>query len=482
MANDFGITPEGFNTKRLPDILSDLEDRIKLALNNETALLPDSPEGQLSGLFAILYTELWEQLNGAYSAFNPQSVIEQTLDNLVSLNGITRMVAQPSTAVLTVVGIENTVIPANSIVSNQVTSAQFLTDVDVTIPGSGTITINAHSKIFDVIVANAGDLNVIETPVNGWTSATNIAAAIVGRLLESDAELRVRRSRSLSLSGQSSLGSIFAAVSAVSGVAYVSINENVTDVIQPLTLLPPHSFSVVVRGGANQDIGDAIWNKKPVGILSFGDIDVTVKDIQGDDHVISFQRAVSQDIWVRGNITFFSGLVPDDAATIMAQAIIDYAEGKLVTGAGFEVGDDIIHSRIYTPINLTFQGHTINSLDIGIGSPSTVVLDVTGTNGTLIPLGSVVSNVNTSSRWVTVADVTIGAGGTGQVNALVEDFGLITAAIGELTVIETPITGWASVNNAVAAITYNDWTTADIVIQFNQVGVFALARIDLTVG
>lgn len=412
MADHYGITPDGFNIKRLPEIKADLDERINIALNNQTALLPDSPEGQLSGLFSIIYAQLWEELSKAYSAFNPLNVIEQDLDNLVLLNGITRLEAAPSEVTLTITGVEGTTIPASSIVSSSVSSAQFLTDYDVTIPATGSVNVLAHSRIFAVIVADAGDLTIIETPINGWVAATNDVNAVVGRLRETDAELRLRRARSLSLSGQSSLGSIFTAVGAIGGVSYVSVTENVTSfpsavigeqpysfdvkvfgrsanpdlirdaivnavtpipgvdsvqVIQdqePVPNLPPHSFAVVVRGGDNQEIGEAIWNKKPSGIQSYGDLDVVIQDIQGDDHVIQFQRPLSKEIYVRGNISFFTGNVPENAAEVLGQAIIDYAAGQLVPGAGFNVGEDVIFSRLFTPLNLTFQGHTINSLEI----------------------------------------------------------------------------------------------------------------------
>ncbi len=374
---DFGITPDGFNIKRLTDIKADLDARVGAALNNQSSLLPDSPEGQLIGLFSILYTQLWEELKLAYDAFNPQAVTDQTLDNLVQLNGLTRLTQRPSTVELTFVGVASTVIPANSIVSNSLTLTQWLTDDDIVIDNNGDGLGNARSKDFGEISANPYELTVIETPINGWISVTNLDSAIAGRQNETDSELRVRRQRSLSLSGQSSLGSIFTAVGALGGVLYVSITENVTDTIAPITNLPPHSFSVVVRGGSDQDIGESIWNKKPVGILSYGDIDVTVKDIQGDNHIVSFQRPIGVNIWVRANITFFSSLVPEDAETILGQAIIDYVEGRLVPNAGFEVGNDIIHSRLYTPLNLTFQGHTINSLEISLDSFSWTVLDIT---------------------------------------------------------------------------------------------------------
>lgn len=80
-------------------------------------------------------------------------------------------------------------------------------------------------------------------------------------------------------------------------------------------------------------------------------------------------------------------------------------------------------------------------------TPSTVVLTLTGTNGTVIPAGSQVEIVDSVERFETLTAATI-AGGTAQVNAQAIETGPIEAAAGTLTTIFTPVTGWSTVTNA----------------------------------
>jgi len=68
-------------------------------------------------------------------------------------------------------------------------------------------------------------------------------------------------------------------------------------------------------------------------------------------------------------ITALAGF-PTDGADQIKQAIVDYAAGILIDGRGFDIGDDVIYSEIYVPIN-TVEGVQVDSLFIGTApSPS----------------------------------------------------------------------------------------------------------------
>ena len=84
---------------------------------------------------------------------------------------------------------------------------------------------------------------------------------------------------------------------------------------------------------------------------------------------------------------------------------------------------------------------------------------LSGVSGTLVPAGSVASTSDTGTRFVTLADATIGGGGIVQVEMESEEAGLYEAAIGTLTVIETPVYGWTGINNTVAATPGRDEET-----------------------
>jgi uncharacterized phage protein gp47/JayE len=85
------------------------------------------------------------------------------------------------------------------------------------------------------------------------------------------------------------------------------------------------------------------------------------------------------------------------------------------------------------------------------GTPSNVVLTVTGINGTNIPQGSIAESTENGSTWQTDAVVTIGISGTATVNASAVLVGDTQASVGVITRIKTPIGGWQSVTNLTVA-------------------------------
>ena len=77
---------------------------------------------------------------------------------------------------------------------------------------------------------------------------------------------------------------------------------------------------------------------------------------------------------------------------------------------------------------------------------SELLVTITGTNGTLIPEGSVVSVTGSGVRFASSVDATI-SGGSINVIFFAEETGPFNAPPGTLT-IQTPIAGWATASNA----------------------------------
>lgn len=92
---------------------------------------------------------------------------------------------------------------------------------------------------------------------------------------------------------------------------------------------------------------------------------------------------------------------------------------------------------------------------------STATVTLTGTAGTIIPAGKVVEGGGSdgTARWTLSADATVGGGGTVDVTVTAQEAGLITAGIGEITTIVTPVSGWTAVTNAAAV---SESTTAGV--------------------
>lgn len=101
----------------------------------------------------------------------------------------------------------------------------------------------------------------LKTPSVGINEITynTEGRATIGRNTETDEELRLRRAEAVTYTASSILSSIRAAVSQLSGVIYINAYEN--DTMNTVDTLPPKSFEVVVQGGDDTEITQAILQK-----------------------------------------------------------------------------------------------------------------------------------------------------------------------------------------------------------------------------
>lgn len=152
------------------------------------------------------------------------------------------------------------------------------------------------------IIANAGTLTVIATPITGLTGVLNTQDATVGSDVESDNAYRLRMAQELQIAGAGTLEAIRAKLLQVAGVTAVLVFENVTDIVDGQGR-PPHSFEAVVEGGDEATIAEEIWLTKPAGIETYGNTTTTIVDSQGQTHTINFSRPTVVPVYIIANLT-----------------------------------------------------------------------------------------------------------------------------------------------------------------------------------
>jgi len=207
-------------------------------------------------------------------------------------------------------------------------------------------------------------IDTIAVPVLGWDSVYNPLAGAEGRYKETDEELRERFRNSKFFQAANILESLVDALRNVEDVQDVVVYENDTDAVDSMGI-PAHSFLPIVLGGLPTTIGKAIWQNKPTGIRSFGDTTVVVYDSQNIGHNISYKQPTNIPIYVKLSITN-SGAMPGDVVAKLKESVLAYG------AENFSIGDDVIYSRMYTPVNAV-PGFQVNSLYIGTTpSPSGV--------------------------------------------------------------------------------------------------------------
>lgn len=338
----YGLTSDGFVKKRQTDIKSEIEADLKTAFGDNISLIPQSVFGQIVGIFSEREAELWDMSENVYLSQYPSTAQGDQLSNVVMFNGITRQEATSSTATLTLTGTDGTIISAGASFSTSDTKKAFLTDSDATISG-GTATVTATAEFTGATEAVAGTITVIDNPLFGLDSVTNATDADVGSDEETDAELRERRELSTVALGQNLVDALFGRVSNLDGVTDALVISNGTDAVDA-NGIPAHQFLTVVRGGTNADIANAVWINTPQGILSFGSITEVITDSQGFQQNVKFSRPTDIDIYFDVTVTTDTNYPVDGDAQIKA-AIATYGNDN------FSIGDDIIYSQFYTPIN-----------------------------------------------------------------------------------------------------------------------------------
>ncbi len=371
--SNHGVSDTGFKRKRLNLLLDELNSEVKAIFGDNFNVSPESPDGQINGVVSESNANLWELAEEAYNAFNPKAATGATLSNLVQLNGITRLPATKTRAQLSLTGDSGTVIPAGSLVSTVDTGDQLATEVSVTLDGGGNATVFASAVEFGPITMLAGTITEIENPVTGWNTVSNSDDATPGTNQESDPDLRARRQRSVARDAQAIIDGIRSAVENIEGVTQAVVLENDTDVVDG-NGLPAHSFQVIVAGGIDLDIADTIWLKKPAGIQAFGNTTEQIIDSQGISHDISFSRPTAVDIYVEVTLTTFAEY-PANGDELIKQAIVDYANGDLTENRSFGLADNVIYTRLYTPIN-SVPGHEVDDIQISITSPASGISNI----------------------------------------------------------------------------------------------------------
>lgn len=350
------LTSQGFTRTRLDERLTALQDAMRAIFGPTLNLDPDTMDGQALGIYAESISNLDQLAEDVYHSFNPQSASGVALSRLVQLNGIRRIEGTYSTVTLRCVGSQGTVIPAGSLVKSTATNATFETTEEASIPASGEIDIAARSAVKGALLAPAGTLTKIDSPIFGWQTVTNLLDAAPGRNEETDEQLRLRRRASTSTPGQAIVDAMYGALTNIPEVRQAKVYENDQDVINA-NGLPPHSIYCIVEGGADADILDTIWLKKTAGTTTHGTTAGQVTDSMGNPHTLKFSRPTDVNAWVTVNLHTRPGW-PTDGAQRIINALTAWAV------ANQSIGEEVIHSRLFDPVN-TVPGHSIDSLYIG---------------------------------------------------------------------------------------------------------------------
>lgn len=395
------ITPNGFVGKTLIQYKTEIEQKY-LSIDSQWNIRPESIDGSAIAINSEMFANLDDDIGLAYSACDPDTSSGQSLVNLANISGVPRKLGTYSTATISLTGVAGTVVTAGSKVRNKNTGTLWTINSQVTIPANTLVTCDDRGAK----TAGAGELSIIATPIGGWQGVTNPNSADLGRDDESIAELRVRRNNSVSKPGTNQIDNMYGEIASLDGITHLKIDENYEKTTDS-NGLDPNSEIVIVSGGANQDIADAMARKKNPGCGlnkgngSFsGQVVVQTKTpeeeytadsgrvvtIGGSPFEAVFFRASLKSVYVSVSVKKTGNIDNGTLIERIKKYIIEYWNATLFSGesvngfdkTGFEIGQDVPAGRLYTPCQkaVAEEGYT---LDVKVGdssSPTGVIVSI----------------------------------------------------------------------------------------------------------
>jgi hypothetical protein len=338
--SDFGVQPSGFVKKPLSVIKSGLESGLRGKYGDSFDVSTESPAGQVIGVAANEFAELWDAAEDSYAANTADGSTGVSLDNVCALTGTKKNPATFSKATVTLHGTPSAVIAARTF-SVAGTGAKFTMDADATIGGGGTVDVACTANVAGPTIATAGTLTVIDNPAVGLDTVTNAEDAEVGSALETEAALRLRRESELRASGKAAIEPVREAVLAledadgdhiVASCIVFSNDEDTTDGDG----VPPHSINVLATCDTgdeiDQAVAEAIFESKAGGIQAYGGTVITVTDDQGETHDIGFDRPDELNVYCRFDIIIDPDTYPVDGDDQFKAAVVAFGAVALTTG------------------------------------------------------------------------------------------------------------------------------------------------------
>lgn len=376
------------NGRFVSDSVSDVLDA--LVAGFESNIGDELPNAQASFL-RTLYLPVAEQIvdlqNDAGLVLDASQIDYASgtaLDLLTALIGVPRRDAQKATGTVAFsrasAAAQDYTIPAGTRVQTESTDpVAFETDAEA------TLTTGSTSVDVDVTAVTAGQqgnvaagtVTVLLSSVPGVESVENGADMTGGADGESDDALRARAKDSVAQGKSATAKALIEAVEELAGVTKVDIFINNTGQDNTgIGGLPDHSFELIVDGGADADIGQAILDTMAAGATPYGGASGSAVTVaaglpSGQTEDVSFSRPISVTLYVEAEIEVDSEYVGD---SVVMDNIVDYLGGVLTDGqtvsGDVDMGDEVLVGEVEYAIRSTHGVYDVTALRVDTVDPA----------------------------------------------------------------------------------------------------------------
>ena len=341
MPNSFD--ENGLQVKSQSELVNELTTDFQNIYGEDINVDSNSPDGQIINIFAQALYDEYEMLTQIFSSFDPDQAIGKVLDQRCAINGIQRKGGTYTYVTVQITTDRSVTLPGLD--ENDVEDAYTVADSE----GNQFVlveTTNLGANVTEGLsfrAVNVGNVevlpNTITVPVTVILGVTNINNASVasseGINEETDAELRERRKRSVSIASQGFTDGLVAGLLNIPDVTQAEVYNNRTNVTDA-DGIPGHSIWVIVEGGSANDIGQVMNNKVPGGVGMKGTQYVRVAQVTGRVETYYYDRPTDQLLYVNVVITPYNGQEIDT----------DLIKSRLVESMKFKINQTVTSSEI----------------------------------------------------------------------------------------------------------------------------------------
>lgn len=300
----------GIVTQNLLEILEERENALKLVMGDDFVIDKTTPIGNM-------------ELADANNEVNIQSLIAWLIPNQIDANTATGIFLdaiceknriyrkQPQYTTLNFIlnGTPNTQFYSGDIiVMDSLTGIYYDLNDDAIIGSDGKVSVKFICESYGEYYPSTNSVLEIQTPVVGLDSVvvnTDNMNLVIGRLAETDDELRRRRQYSVGQTATTTMASMLASIYSLNGVLHATYFENDTETTDSHGV-PMKSFEFIVDGGDENEIADVIFLNKSIGSRAYGTTIKEKEDSEGNLYSIGYTKAEQINVGIKIDLSVSS--------------------------------------------------------------------------------------------------------------------------------------------------------------------------------
>lgn len=300
----------GIVTQNLLEILEERENALKLVMGDDFVIDKTTPIGNME--LADANNEVNIQSLIAWLIPNQLDANTATgifLDAICEKNRIYRKQPQYTTLNFIINGTPNTQFYSGDIiVMDSLTGIYYDLNNDVVIGSDGKVSAKFICESYGEYYPSINSVLEIQTPVVGLDSVvvnTDNMNLVIGRLAETDDELRRRRQYSVGQTATTTMASMLASIYSLNGVLHATYFENDTESTDSHGV-PMKSFEFIVDGGDEDEIADVIFLNKSIGSRAYGTTIKEKEDSEGNLYSIGYTKAEQINVGMKIDLSVSS--------------------------------------------------------------------------------------------------------------------------------------------------------------------------------